>query len=321
MIRQFRGRLLGQIALASVAVLMFALPSAAQGMIQGTVVDPQGQPVEGAKITIEQTDGVTRKFETKSDKKGSFIQIGLQSAGYKVTAEKEKLGTAVTNTRVSQRGPATVKLIIGGGAGNDPAVAAKTAELRKAFDDGVALSRAGKYDESIEAFNKALTVNPKCQDCLYNIGYAYVQKKDLDKAEENYKKAIDLKPDYAEAYNGLANVYNTQRKFDQAAAASAKANELTAAQPGALAGGNADSLYNQGVILWNAGKIPEAKKQFEAAIAANANHAESHYQLGMALVNEGNLAGAATEFNAYLKLSPDGPNSATAKALVAQLPK
>ena len=88
MIRQFFGRLVGKIALASVVVLLFALPAAAQGMIQGTVVDAQGQPVEGAKITIEQTDGVTRKFETKSDKKGSFIQIGLQSAPYKVTAEK-----------------------------------------------------------------------------------------------------------------------------------------------------------------------------------------------------------------------------------------
>jgi tetratricopeptide (TPR) repeat protein len=321
MIRQILGRLVEKIALASVVVLLFALQVSAQGMIQGTVVDPMGQPVEGAKITIEQTDGVTRKFETKSDKKGSFIQIGLQSAGYKVTAEKEKLGTAVANTRVSQRGPANVRLIIGGGAGNDPTVAAKTAELRKAFDDGVALSRAGKYEDSIESFNKALAVNPKCQDCFYNIGYAYAQKKELDKAEENYKKALEVKPDYAEAYNGLANIYNTQRKFDQAAAASAKANELTAAQPGGLAGGNADSLYNQGVILWNAGKIPEAKKQFEAAIAANANHAESHYQLAMALVNEGNLAGAATEFNAYLKLAPDGPNAATAKALVAQLPK
>ena len=40
-----------------------------------------------------------------------------------------------------------------------------------------------------------------------------------------------------------------------------------------------------------------------------------------ALVNEGKLADAGTEFNAYLKLSPDGPNAATAKALVAQLPK
>jgi tetratricopeptide (TPR) repeat protein len=320
MIRQSVGRLLGRIAMASVVVCLFALPAAAQGMIQGTVVDAQGQPVEGVKITIEQTDGVSRKFETKSDKKGSFIQIGLQSAGYKVTAEG-KQGTASANTRVSQRGPATVKLVIGGGAGNDPTVAAKTAELRKAFDEGVAQSRAGQYDTSIESFNKALAINPNCQDCLYNIGFAYAQKKDYAKAEESYKKAILVKPDYAEAYNGLANVYNAQRKFEDAAAASAKANELTSAQPGGLAGGNADSLYNQGVILWNSGKIPDAKKAFEQAIAANPNHAESHYQLGMALVNEGKLAEAATEFNSYLKLSPDGPNAATAKALVAQLPK
>jgi tetratricopeptide (TPR) repeat protein len=321
MIRQFHGRLVGTITAAGVVVLLSALPAAAQGMIQGTVVDAMGQPVDGAKITIEQTEGVTRKFETKSDKKGSFIQIGLQSAPYKVTAEKDKLGTATANTRVSQRGPTTVKRVIGGGAGNDPGLAAKTAELRKAFDEGVALSRSGKYDESIESFNKALVVNDKCQDCFYNIGYAHAQKKEFDKAEENYKKALLVKPDYAEAYNGLANVYNSQRKFDEAAAASAKANELTAGQPGGLAGGNADSLYNQGVILWNSGKIPDAKKQFEAAIAANPNHAESHYQLAMSLVNACNLAGAATEFNTYLKLSPDGPNAATAKALVAQLPK
>jgi tetratricopeptide (TPR) repeat protein len=320
MIRQSIGRLLGKIALASVALVLFALPAAAQGMIQGTVLDAQGQPVDGAKITIEQSDGVTRKFETKSDKKGAFIQIGLQSAGYKVTAEKDKL-TATANTRVSQRGPANVRLVLGGGAANDPSVAAKTAELRKAFDEGVAQSRAGQYDASIESFNKALAVNPNCQDCLYNIGYAYAQKKELDKAEENYKKAILVKPDYAEAYNGLANIYNAQRKFDEAAAASAKANELTASAPGGLAGGNADSLYNQGVILWNSGKIPDAKKSFEQAIAANPNHAESHYQLAMALVNEGKLAEAATEFNSYLKIAPDGPNAATAKALVAQLPK
>jgi tetratricopeptide (TPR) repeat protein len=320
MIRQSVRRLVGKLALASVAVLLCALPAAAQGMIQGMVVDAQGQPVDGAKITIEQTEGVTRKFETKSDKKGAFIQIGLQSSSYKVTAET-KQGTATATARVSQRGPASVKLVIGGGAGNDPTLAAKTAELRKAFDEGVALSRAGKYDESIESFNKALALNPNCQDCLYNIGYAHAQKKELDKAEESYKKAILIKPDYADAYNGLANIYNAQRKFDEAAAASAKANELTAAQPGGLPGGNADSLYNQGVILWNSGKIPDAKKLFEQAIAANPNHAESHYQLAMALVNEGKLAEAGGEFNAYLKLAPDGPNAATAKALIAQLPK
>ena len=99
------------------------------------------------------------------------------------------------------------------------------------------------------------------------------------------------------------------------------ADAVRAAAPGGLQGGNADALYNEGVILWNGGKIPDAKAKFQAAIAANANHAESHYQLGMALVNEGKLAEAGAEFNTYLKLAPEGPNAATAKALIAQLPK
>jgi len=93
------------------------------------------------------------------------------------------------------------------------------------------------------------------------------------------------------------------------------------AAAGAAGGGNADAMFNQGVILWNAGKIAEAKKQFEGAVAANPNHAESHYQLGMALVNEGNLAGAATEFETYLKLAPTVPNAATAKGILGSLKK
>ena len=75
------------------------------------------------------------------------------------------------------------------------------------------------------------------------------------------------------------------------------------------------------MILWNGGKIPEAKKQFEAAIKADPNHAESHYQLGMALLNENALQQAVPEFETYLKLAPEGPNAATAKAMVAQLKK
>ena len=50
-------------------------------------------------------------------------------------------------------------------------------------------------------------------------------------------------------------------------------------------------MFNQGVILWNAGKIPEAKKQFEQAVKLDPNSADAHYWLGMALVNDGNTAG------------------------------
>ncbi|PYR01868.1 MAG: hypothetical protein DMF97_06400 [Acidobacteria bacterium] len=214
----------------------------------------------------------------------------------------------------------------GGRACAHPAAAskeaiAKNAELKSTLEAGIAASNAGNDDEAIAKFVHATELKPDCADCFYNIAFLHSKKKDYDKAEAAYKKAIELRPDYSDAYNGLANIYNAQRKFEEAGAASLKAAELSGSKPGALAGGNADAMFNQGVILWNAGKIADAKKQFEGVIAANPNHAEAHFQLGMALVNEGNLPGAAGEFETYLKIAPTGPNAAQAKALVEQLKK
>ena len=324
MVRRVNGRFLW-LAGAALLALAIAQPAAAQstGMIKGVVKDASGQPVDGAKVNIDMSEGVNRHFETKTNKKGEFVQIGLPPGRYAVTAEKEKLASPVAPAAVSVGRPAEVNLVIGGaGAPVSKEAAAKNAELKKAFEEGIAASQANDYDKAIASFTHAAEINPNCFDCYYNIGYMHSQKKEWDQAEAAYKKSIEMKPDYAEAYNGLANIYNQQRKFDLAAEASKKAMEIGGGgATGGLLGGNADAMYNQGVILWNAGKIADAKKQFEAAVAANPNHAEAHYQLGMALVNEGNLNGAATEFDTYLKLAPNGPNAATAKGILSTIKK
>jgi tetratricopeptide (TPR) repeat protein len=323
MVRPVNGRHLWQVACAALMAMAMTLPAAAQstGMVRGVVKDAAGKPVEGAKVMVE-AEGNNRKFETKSDKKGEFVQIGLAPGNYKVTAEKDKMASAPTpvNVRISPGAPLT--LVIGaGGGGASAEVAAKNAELKKTFEEGVTASRAGNHDEAIAKFQRAAELNATCYDCYYNIAYSETQKKDFAKAEAAYKKAIELKADYSEAYSGLANVYNMQRKFDEAATASAKAMELSSGGAGAAGGGSPDALFNQGVILWNAGKIAEAKKQFEATIAAKPDHAEAHYQLGMALVNEGNLAAAGAEFEKYVQLAPNGPNAATAKGILATIKK
>jgi lipoprotein NlpI len=84
-------------------------------------------------------------------------------------------------------------------------------------------------------------------------------------------------------------------------------------------GGNASTVFNQGVILWNAGKIPEAKAQFEQAVKLDPNMAEAHYWLGMATVNEGKTAEARPHFEAYLKLAPTGQYAETAKSILASI--
>jgi Tfp pilus assembly protein PilF len=140
-------------------------------------------------------------------------------------------------------------------------------------------------------------------------------KKDEKAAEEAWKKALEMKPDYAEALNALSTLYNNQKRFDEASAMSAKA----AASGGGS--GSADATFNQGIILWNQGKIADAKVKFEETIKMNASHADAHYQLGMALLNEGKLTEAVTAFESYLKLAPDGQFATQAKGMIAQLKK
>lgn len=312
-----RWRLLS-LAGAVLTVLFFASPAAAQGIVQGTVVDANNQPVEGALVTITSKDS-SRKFQLKTDKKGEFFQIGVPSGAYTVTVEKDKL-KASRDTQAKQGAPARVNLVLAPGAGLSEEDKAKTNALQKLIEEASTAVKAGDHQTAIAKYTEVAAAIPTCADCYDTIGRSQMSLKNYAEAEAAFKKAIELKPDHADAYNGLANVYNAQKKFDLAAQASAKATELGGAGA-AAGGGSADSLYNQGVIAWNAGKPEEARGHFEAALKLDPNHAPAHYQLGMALVNGGKLAEARAEFEAYLKLAPTGQYADQAKNILGAIPK
>ena len=314
-----------------------AAPAFAQGAIKGKVSAADGGIVEGATVAIENVSNGTKAIMTKTNKKGEYIQVGLSPGDYKITITKDAL-TATKNTHVGlDMVTLDVKLEAAGGAGKatgskeDVAKAkAKADAATTAFKDGVTLSNEGKTDEAIAKFNEVLAVIPNCAECYANIGTVQGMAKKYTEAEAAYKKAIELKPDFAEAYNGLANVYNAEKKFDLAAEASKKAMELigtptagAGGAPGAApAAATPSQVFNQGVILWNAGKIPEAKAQFEAAVAADPNMADARYWLGMSLVNAGTkeaLTAAKPHFESYLKLAPTGQYADTAKAILASI--
>src|SRR3954464_10543071 len=114
----------GVLALA-VLMTISAAPALAQSIVKGKVLDPQKKPVEGATVTFEATDA-NRKAQTKSDKKGEFLQVGLASGQWKVTATKDGIGTQMLPAAVSQGRPSelTFHLAPGGGAaGGDKAAA------------------------------------------------------------------------------------------------------------------------------------------------------------------------------------------------------
>ena len=81
----------GVMALA-VLLTVSAVPALAQSVVRGKVVDAQGKPVPDATVLFEATDA-NRKTQTKTDKNGDFLQVGLGSGAYKVTASKDGVGT------------------------------------------------------------------------------------------------------------------------------------------------------------------------------------------------------------------------------------
>jgi tetratricopeptide (TPR) repeat protein len=310
---------LGLTAMAAAALFVLALatPATAQtGMLKGKVFDAQGAPVDGAKVTISQK-GMKNTREVKTNKKGEWVQIGLFPGDYTITAEKGDM-KGITDTRVSigENPEITTKI---GAAGPSPELAAKAAALQKSFEEGVAASKAGDFDGSIAKFNEAIAQAPNCADCYYNIGYAHTMKKEWDKAEVAYKKATEIKPDYVEAWNGLANAYNSQKKLDLALEASANAAKYGGSAAGA--GGSANSLYNQGVILFNQQKYAEAKEKFAAAVKADPNYADGHYQLAMSSLNTGDMPGAIAALEDYLKVAPTGPHAEKVKGFLKDLKK
>jgi tetratricopeptide (TPR) repeat protein len=301
--------------LVAAATLAFAfvaagVPAAAQttGQVKGKVVDGKGQPVDKAAVTIEFKGGVNLKREVKTNKKGEFIQVGLQPGPYLITVKAEA-GVAEDQVQVGLGNAPEVNLTV-----KPPAtgMSAEETAFRKLFEEGVQAAGAKNQDVAIAKFSEAVKMQADCYACYMNIGSGYREKNEADKAEAAYKKAAELKPDDAKPIQALADLYNATGKREEAAAMATKA----AAMGAASGGGSAQDSYNQGVILWNAGKIAEAKTQFEASVKADPNYADANYWVGMANLNGGNMPEAIKYFENYLKLAPNGPMAAQAKGVL-----
>jgi tetratricopeptide (TPR) repeat protein len=304
------------------AGLLLASEARAQGSgtARGKVLDDKDQPVEGASIVLDYQGGMTRKFNTKSNKKGEFTQVGLQPGVYRVTATKDGYQGGYIDVRVGL-GEATylpdLKLVPAGAARAGGAGAADiekaNAELRKMVADAQALAAAGKRDEAIAAFQAVLAKGVGApEEVHYRIGQLQAEKKDWPAAEASYQKALEIKPGHSGATIELANLYQVTGQKDKAAAMLSQAS--------AAGENDANVLYSTGVLHINAGRQEEAAAAFKKAIAIDPNNAESYYHLGTIALNQNNIPEAISMLEKYLSLNPTSTqNVATAQGLLKAL--
>jgi Flp pilus assembly protein TadD len=71
---------------------------------------------------------------------------------------------------------------------------------------GNALMDSSRFNEAVDAYQKALDINPKEVDVRVDLGTCYRNIKEPNKAAEAYRKALEFNPNHFMAHKNLAVV-------------------------------------------------------------------------------------------------------------------
>ncbi|MBL4751696.1 MAG: tetratricopeptide repeat protein [Amylibacter sp.] len=168
-----------------------------------------------------------------------------------------------------------------------------------ALHDFLGMAHMGleNYGQSIENFRKVLQLQPNYPEAHNNLGAALKAKGHLDEAFQSYQKALQLKPDYAEAHNNLGIAYQEQSAFDLAITSFENALQY--------APNYADAYFNLGSAYKEISALPKAIASFEKGLSINPNNAEAQNHLGNALQADGRLDDAYICYQKALKIDPN----------------
>jgi Tfp pilus assembly protein PilF len=81
---------------------------------------------------------------------------------------------------------------------------------------GIAYLTEGRIAPALQELSKAEALNPANPEVLNALGFAYWMRKEHFLAEEKFRKAVALKPDYSEAWNNLAAMFIEQGRYGEA---------------------------------------------------------------------------------------------------------
>jgi tetratricopeptide (TPR) repeat protein len=297
--------------------------------------DKLEQRLNGSNEALNET--VTNNQEVEQDKPNILNILKLDQA-IKLARKKSKHGLAVEAKRIYQdiltkfpknkKAIDGIKALSGGPIGTatkaqDPSqdqlrplinlynqgqfqqALRQASQLLKQFSksvivyniNGAANAGLGKLETAVESYKKALAIKPDYAEAYNNMGVTLKEQGKLEEAIEAFNKALTITPDYADAYNNMGVALQDQGKPEEAIEAYNKALNI---QPYF-----ADAYVNMGNAFKYQGKLEESVKAFSKAIYLKPDLAEAHNNMGNTLQEQGKLQVAVKAYNKALSIKPD----------------
>ncbi len=161
--------------------------------------------------------------------------------------------------------------------------------------------------DAIPIYQRALRLKPDYGNAHQNLGVAYAQTKQIDKAIVELREAVRLQPKYANAHVNLGNAYYVNKQFAEAAEMYEKGLEL-------LEKPSAQVNLCLGDAYGSLGQFEKARRQYKKALDLQPDYVAAWVGLGITC----NKAGQSADAVAYFEKARDcRPNDLKVLSLLA----
>ena len=167
---------------------------------------------------------------------------------------------------------------------------------RDFFKYGAAYLWSGYYEQSLPYLQATLRRTPENARVLVLVGKIHLQADRFEEAEKNFRAALAVSDQNGQAWEGLADVYDSRKDSVQAEACYRRALALNPQSPEAANG--------LGLALAKQGNGAEAKKYFEQAIAEKRDYAGAINNLGVLYIQQGKQNDAVAAFEYGISVAP-----------------
>ena len=147
-----------------------------------------------------------------------------QALGELVFRVARILVTSSAKAKLAWVGAIATLALIAGAAPTQPSTVSRLehqrqmqqAELRQRFEQAVVMLHARQYDNAITALHRVLELAPTMPEAQVNMGFALLGLEQGDAARGFFLAAIELRPEQANAYYGLAMADEMRQDYESA---------------------------------------------------------------------------------------------------------
>ncbi len=168
-----------------------------------------------------------------------------------------------------------------------------------------------ELDKAMAEFRTAIRIKPDYAEAHYNLGVALAAAGQYDKAIDEYRTAIRIAPDYATALNNLGSTLVLCGQLDEAMKCCQKAVEIVP--------GFSEAHYSIGEIWLLRGQPKKAVDELRRAVELVPDYLYAQCRLGEALSASGRPGEALAAYRAALELAMRQRQPALADMLRARI--